>query len=166
MDRKKIFIIAGFVLGLLFLVIGIVLYTNSQNKNINKANYVGAYEKVKSGGGKVTIKTPDGDVLINNIFEGKTSTDSDGQDVLVLSNETNYKSHYAFDGDYFQIDLYSSELSNRQKAESSFIKSLDIEENDACKLRVFEYRITDNKGEDLRAFDYGLSFCPNAFKLQ
>lgn len=150
-------------------IIGVMVYfliRPRPQENIDKFNYQGATQKTLQSDNKVKITTAQGDIIVNNIFTNPLKTDSNGEQYIELANASGYSVRYVQDGDYFEIILTNKDNQNRTEAESKLTDTLGVSAEDLCKLHSFEYLQTEPTGIDEKAFDFGLSICPNSYPLQ
>ncbi len=82
-------------------------------------------------------------------------------DTSVIEQNENFSIVYFSSDKSFIITILSQPLEqNRQLAEEEFLNKLQIQQTDACKLKV-SLTVPASVNSQLAGQDYGLSFCPN-----
>lgn len=110
---------------------------------------------------KINLATKSGSISVNNFLNSPQSNTVEGEKVLILRNTRDYYIFYHPDGNYFDISLFREPYkSNRDIAETDFLKILDIKKEDACKIPV---QLGIAGEED--TVNYGLSFCVTGLPL-
>ena len=127
---------------------------------------VGIYLMIKNmAEDKIAIKTKEGTIMINNIYENPDREPLADNSVIFKETE-NYSFYYYPQDEWFSITLLSPNLENaRQDAEKNFLKALNIDENDACKLNVYLGTIYEISPE-ISGINLGLSFCDNGIEIE
>ena len=112
--------------------------------------------------GKITIKTQDGDVDINDVYLVSEEIISGN---VTIKTTPEYQIVYSSERQNFIISILSSDLQNaRSKAEQEFLKILGIGEEKACLLDV-TLGVSKDANPNAAGRNYGLSFCPNGKPL-
>ena len=89
-------------------------------------------------GNTVTIGTSQGSVMMNNFYKNASYIAQD-QNAVVIQQTVNYGIFYNISNSNFTITIFSAPVDAvRQTAEAAFLSSLDISQQDACKLSVYE----------------------------
>jgi hypothetical protein len=113
---------------------------------------------------KLVISTNEGKININNIYRGQTEIYKDGSVTYKANND--YSLFYNPNDQTFNISLMNSDVKNaRNKAETDFLKILNINEKDACKLNVI-LAVPPSVDENYAGTNYGLSFCSNGIPFK
>jgi hypothetical protein len=124
---------------------------SSESDNINSAK-------------KININTGSGTISVNN-FKKKSQVLENGFYLFVDKEKYNISYDPQYDG-FIVTLLVNQDIENtRKEAENDLINSLEISEEDACKLNVFLYvsaALTTN--EDLYQ-NHGLGFCSDGKKF-
>jgi hypothetical protein len=113
-------------------------------------------------GTTLTIGTPDGSVTMNNFY--KTAVISSDQQTAIVQQSPSYIVDYNVADSSFTIGILSMPFdAARQAAESAFLESLGISEQDACKLKVYEGVPSSVPGsEQYTGKVFPLSFCASS----
>ncbi|MFA6190687.1 MAG: hypothetical protein WC711_04245 [Candidatus Staskawiczbacteria bacterium] len=99
-----------------------------------------------------------GYVMVEDFYFFQTTTIIKGTDIRILKNEKNYGIEFQPKSQRFFIDLKGNNLQlARNEAEKELIKSLNITQKEACRLKL-------NLGIQ-GVGQYGLSFCPDGKPL-
>jgi hypothetical protein len=117
-------------------------------------------EQPLSDSDKITIKTENGDVVINNIQKNpleKIAFD----DSVVFGKSNDYTMSYYPPDQGFIITLQNSDLvAARTAAEKDFVEALGINQEQSCLLKV-TLNVPFDVNQAASGKNYGLSFCPN-----
>jgi len=112
---------------------------------------------------KLTLKTPGGDVVINDITKNPVST-GDNRAILFARTE-DYDMLFFPTDQGFIITLSQPDIQiARTHAEEDFLKILGINKQQACRLTV-SLAVPVSISEKASGLDYGLSFCPGSKPL-
>ncbi|MCX6735676.1 MAG: hypothetical protein NTZ13_01175 [Candidatus Parcubacteria bacterium] len=180
--NKKIFIILGNIVFLLFLIGGYFFWklyseqtpatviipakeiTNTEPKQANTIKTPEIpVQKPKEGEISITAKDG-GNMIVNDFFKSKKTT-------IYEEWGASLKEHPYYSVLYFTIDqsflisLTGGDLKiARTDAEKELLQDLGITEEKACQLKVAT-TIPSNVNEKAAGRDYGLSFCQNGTPL-
>lgn len=123
--------------------------------------FLGFYLVFLKNRNKITIKTPSGNVSINN---PKKLPDIKpiSLDGVSFKENTNYSiDYYPQDQGFIIVILNSDDIQKaRDLAEKDFLDTLKLSQKDACKLNV-SLTVPFRVNEKTSGINYHLSFCPN-----
>lgn len=169
---KKIFIIAGGVLGLTFIIIlvyfAFIYKPEPQTPAANNSSSGPVKEKPAAtvpSGVTITLKTDSGDVIVNNFI---SKAQKIIESYVYLKQTPGYSISYSTETSDFLIDLYGYDISQnenyRNSAETDIKKLLGVSNEDLCKLNIHT-EVPPSYNSDLAGKDYGISFCSKGLKL-
>lgn len=113
----------------------------------------------KTNPNKISIGTGNNQVEISNILKDpiKTFPNSD----VAYKRTDDYSFDYYAKDQLFIITITNPDIKNtRIKAENDFLKTLEITEDQACKLNI-QLGVPYSINPDASGINYRLSFCPN-----
>lgn len=112
-------------------------------------------------GSTVTIGTSQGSVMVNNFYKNADYIAQD-QNAVVIQQTVNYGIFYNILNSGFTITIFSAPFDAvRQTAEVAFLSSLNISQQDACKLSVYE-NASGNIANEYAGQSFPLSFCASS----
>ena len=112
---------------------------------------------------KITIKSPDGKVKIDNIYKNKI--DKLTQNDITFIQSDNFQIYYYPENLWFSITLLGYNLNkSRTEAEKKFLDTLGITKEQACKLHV-NLGVPYSINSETSGQNYGLSFCSDSLSL-
>ncbi len=115
-------------------------------------------------GTTMTIGTPQGSVVVNNIYINPSYITSD-KETVVFKAASAYNLVYNVNDSTFEIALLAKPLdAARAAAEAALLSRLNISKSDACKLNVWE-AVPVSVDPNYAGQNLGLSFCSSAFPL-
>jgi hypothetical protein len=109
-------------------------------------------------GNTVTIGTSQGSVIVNNFYKNADYI-AQGQNAVAIKQTADYGIFYNILDSGFTITIFSAPFDTvRQTAEAAFLDSLNISQQDACKLSVYE-NASGNIANQHVGQSFLLSFC-------
>jgi hypothetical protein len=112
-------------------------------------------------GDRLSIGTPSGVVRVKNFYNNALDRD---ETMVTISKTKNYSILYFPRDSGFIVSVLSSPFEEgRMVAEQEFLRSLDISQEDACKLKV-EVTTIYTINPDFAGRSLGLSFCQSGIQ--
>lgn len=160
MNRKLKFFFLAFGI-FVFIVAVILILANPKKTNKEKV----APSSPSSSGEfptltepKFTIKTPEGNVEVNNVY--RNAIERLSKNGVAFKDNDYYMAYYPEDQGFLIVIQNTDIEATRKKAEADFLEILGITQEQACKLRV-SLTVPLKVNEKAGGGNYGLSFCPN-----
>lgn len=169
---KKVLIIIGAVLGILILGTAVYLSFFAKPAVLPQPNTNLSDKPIKPtptppipNSVRIVLKTASGDVQVNNFYAKAVKIIE--ADVFLQDNNL-YSILYSSQANDFLIDIYANSTPQaqtiRNSAETVFLNTLGISQDDSCKLKVHT-RVPASYDPDLASLDYHLSFCPDGIQF-
>ena len=109
-------------------------------------------------GNTIEVGTPSGSVVVNNFYRNAAYLAAD-EHTVVIRQAPDYDIVYDVPDSHFVINLFLKPLKDaRRAAEAAFLKTLNVSEQDACKLTVHEF-VTGLASRIYLVGPTSLSFC-------
>ncbi len=145
MTKKNIIIIIGIIILLLLVLASVFYYLSKDSEKTAKL-------KLETSSGAI--------VAVNDFHQLPSVLSKETGDVFIEENDK-YITFFDDDNQTFYILIMAKPiLENRKLAEVDFLKRLDIEKADACKLSVSLGLSLPGSSKQDNQKNYGLSFCP------